>query len=301
LVVPPSVANGATLCIEQYNLSEYVSTGGDAGDTGGSYDRSADAVTFTYAQSESRSGVLFFDVPPNALLTDGEQTILPGNVAFYSHTFMAGTGGEVVFSLGNALNPNYPGWGQTLFRDTNCNGVLDAGEPQISLPGTPISVNAGDVICLIVKDASPSGAPYGSTNQITLTATFTYTDASPSLPGNVLTRQDLTRIGPGTTAGLELVKAVDTSSASPGAVITYTITFENKGEDPLNEIVVFDRTPAYTTFVSAAATTPLPDALTGVSITEPTPGEAGSIIWTFTGTLDPGAQGEVTYQVQIDN
>lgn len=299
LFVPVTVANGATICVEEFNPASYISTGGDEGTTGGSYDRASDVITFTHQRGVSHDSLEFGDVPPNSFLTDGEQTILPGNVAFYSHTFIAGTGGEVSFDLSNTLNPSYPGWGQTLFRDTNCNGALDDGEPLIAYPTAPITIAADDQVCLIVKDSSPSGAPFGSTNQILVTANFTYTNASPVLPNDVLTRNDLTRIGPGSTAGLELAKAVDKAIASPGETITYTITYTNNGQGDLRDIIIYDNTPAYTNFQSAAAGS-FPNALTAVVITDPGMGNTGAIVWTFTGTLAPGSEGTVSYEVNVD-
>jgi uncharacterized repeat protein (TIGR01451 family)/fimbrial isopeptide formation D2 family protein len=300
LFVPVGVADGATLVVEQFNLPSYTSTGGDAGTTGGTYARPADTVTFTHSTGVSQSGLFFGDVPANAFLTDGQQVIEPGAVAFYAHTFIAGTGGEVSFDISSVQSPALPGWGQTLFRDTNCNGQLDPGEPQLTLPSAAIVVTAGEQICLIVKDSSPIGAPFGAQNLNTVTATFSYTNSAPALADGILTRTDLTIIGNPTTSGLELTKAVDKTTASPGETITYTLTYTNNGIGELDEIVIYDTTPAFTTYLSTPATPVFPQALTGVVITEPGVGDTGSITWTFTGQLQPGETGTLTYEVVVD-
>jgi uncharacterized repeat protein (TIGR01451 family) len=301
LFVPITVADGATVVVEELNPINYLSTGGDAGTTGGSYDRASDRITFVHQRGVSQSGLRFGDVPVNSFLTDGQQVIEPGAVAFYSHTFIAGTGGEVSFDISSAQNPALPGWGQTIFLDTNCDGQLGESEPRLSLPTAPITVTAGQQICIIVKDASPANAPFGAQNVNTVTATFTYTNSSPALPLGTLTRTDITIIGNPTTSGLELIKAVDKPIASPGEAITYTLTYTNNGVGDLNDIVIYDTTPAFTTFVSAAATAPLPNALTGVVITDPGAGNTGAISWTFTGVLTPGETGTVTYVVEVDD
>jgi uncharacterized repeat protein (TIGR01451 family) len=110
---------------------------------------------------------------------------------------------------------------------------------------------------------------------------------------------DLTTVGTGTNAGLQLEKAVDKTSALPGANLTYTITFTNDSTSPISNLKVNDSTPAYTTFVSAACGSPLPANLTGCSITAPTSGQIGNIQWTFTGTLAPSQVGTVTFVVKI--
>ncbi|MBA3543281.1 MAG: hypothetical protein H0T83_02400 [Chthoniobacterales bacterium] len=51
---------------------------------------------------------------------------------------------------------------------------------------------------------------------------------------------------------------------------------------------------------SGAGNGALPDNLTGVSIIKTAVGATGSIRWTFTGTLAPGSNGTVTFQVKVD-
>jgi fimbrial isopeptide formation D2 family protein/uncharacterized repeat protein (TIGR01451 family) len=300
LLVPETVANGATLVVEEYNLSSYLSTGGDEGTTDGSYNRPADTITFTYEPGVSHNELAFGDVPENSFITDGQQSIEPGAVAFYSHTFTAGTGGEVSFDISSVESPTLPGWGQTLFLDSNCNGELDTGESQLGLPSTAITVAAGESICIIVKDSSPSGAPYNAQNLNTVTATFSYTNSNPALADDTQTRTDVTTIGQATTAGLELIKAVDKATASPGETITYTLTYTNNGVGALDAIVIYDSTPAFTTFAAAAVPSTYPQTLTNVVISAPNVGETGGIVWTFEGQLQPGEIGMVTYQVTLD-
>ena len=110
---------------------------------------------------------------------------------------------------------------------------------------------------------------------------------------------DLTTVGEAMSGNLELHKAVDKTTARPGDSITYTITYTHHGTDPLTEIVIQDYTPTFTTFVSAA-TGALPAGLTGVAITDPGAGGAGGIKWTFSGTLNPGGSGTVTFVVAVD-
>jgi hypothetical protein len=64
-------------------------------------------------------------------------------------------------------------------------------------------------------------------------------------------------------------------------------------------VVLFDSTPAFTTFLSAG-NGPLPNDLTGVVIIKPVVGATGAIRWTFTGTLAPAGTGTVTFQVKVD-
>lgn len=294
LRIPAETVDGATLIVEATNPPSHIATGATVGSAGGSYDRATDRITFTFPDDDV-TAMAFGKVPQNALLTDGAQTILPGAVAYYRHSFIAGTGGTVVFDIDNSNSPEIP-WTQILYRDIACSGELAAGDPVVM--GVPITVEAGQEICLILRVTAPSGAPFNAVSTTIVSATFTYNNASPALPEDVLTRQDVTTVGTSTSAGLKLVKEVGKTIAAPGEVITYTITYTNAGADYLYDLFIDDRTPAYTLFESAASG-PLPNDLTGVVIIAPDPGQVGPIRWTFDGDLAPGEGGSVTFEVRV--
>ena len=307
LYVPASVSLGDTLIIEEVNPSGHVSTG--ATTPIGTYDRATDRISFTYDPVGLLSGFAFGDVPLNVFLTDGAQNILPGATAFYRHTFVAGTGGVVSFTVadGAASSVNQP-WSAMVLSDSTCGGT-----PGLPL-SAPVTVVAGEEVCIIVKVTAPLGAPYGSVHHAIVTANFAYGGALP--PGG-LTRQDVTTVGVAASAGLQLTKSVNKTSARPGDDITYTISFTNVGADVLTGLFIHDMTPAYTTFESADSVgglPGLPNSLTGYAITgpnggssngaallgAPSTGGSGGIRWEFTGELVPGGVGSVTFTVRVN-
>lgn len=227
LRIPAETANGATLIIAATNPPNHLATGATVGSAGGAYDRAADRITLSFPDDDI-TGLAFGKVPDNALLNDGSQSILPGAMALYRHTFIAGTAGTVTFSVTNTNSPEIP-WSPVLFRDTGCDGAVSAGD--VAIIGVPIAVTAGQEICLVLRVVAPAGAPLGAVSTSLVTATFTYDNAAPALPNDVLTRQDVTRVGPSASAGLKLIKEVDKVTAAPGELITYTITYTNEGAD----------------------------------------------------------------------
>src|SRR4029453_11201122 len=118
---------------------------------------------------------------------------------------------------------------------------------------------------------------------VTVRADFTYTDATPALSSSHVVT-DTTLVGNPSTAGLTLIKSADKATARPGEAIMYTITYANTSSGNLTNIILYDSTPAYTTFLSAT-NGPLSTNLTGIVITAPTPGTAGSVRWTLNGAL----------------
>lgn len=294
LQIPGTVTNGTPLLVQQINLPDWLSVSGSVGNTAGTYTRATDRIAFTYNSSTSYSGLRFGDVRPPQFLTDGAQTILPGATATYSHQFIAPTTGSVSFSLATVQSPVLPGWSTLIYRDTNNNGILDPAEPLVT---GAVSVTAGQTVALIVKDFSPPGGLYGAQNQTTITATFTYTGVMPAL-SQVLIRRDLTTLGLATVDGLKLVKATNKATALPGETITYTITYTNNGTGPITTLVIHDQTPTYTIYTSSDHG-PLPASLTGCIIAAPAVGQTGGITWTFSGTLQPGSSGTVSYTVTI--
>ena len=292
------IPTGATTVrVVETNPTNYVSTGGAVGNTAGTYNRLVpDYVQFSNTNGTNYSGLLFGDVPPNNFTTDGALQALPGTVVFYPHTFLAGTGGQVTFTTVNTASPPALIFTQVVFQDTNCNGTLDSGEPQLTAATT---VTQGQKFCILVKDIVPVNATSGASNRITVTANFTYTNSTPALPVGTYTHTDLTTVGTTSNSELKLVKAVDKSSAKPGDTLTYTVTYTNNSSAPLTSIVINDTTPAYTVFVSAVCGA-LPSNITAcvVNASPPVNG-TGNVQWTLTGSLNPQSIGTVTFSVKV--
>ena len=290
----PAALNGASVKVNETNPGGYVSVQGQAGTSssaGGSYDRPSDTVTFTNSVGVAYTGLNFADVPDNVLTDDGQQQIVPGAVAYYPHTFTAGTTG--LLTLATTPNPGVP-WVVTLYVDSNCNAVLDSGD--VPWSGSLNMVNAQKV-CLLVKVSSPPGVAVGTQQMVNLSATYTYTLAS--LTRNQA-RNDTTIVGNSTVAGLNLLKSVDKASAKTGDVLVYTIRFANQSKDVLANVRLNDITPVYTVFVSATCGSPLPNGITQCRLTQqPAAGVFGNIEWTLDGPLQPGASGQVSYAVTV--
>jgi uncharacterized repeat protein (TIGR01451 family) len=291
-VAGPAIA----VSVIETNLSSYLSVGGAAGNTGGAYLRATDTVSLSTAGGNVYTGVNFADVRENALASNGQQTAAPGNVVFYAHTFTPGTGGSVSFGLASVVNPaSATGFTQILHQDSNCNGTLDVGEPVLS---GAVTVQANVPLCVIVKETVPGGAPLGAIDNVTLTASFTYTNATPALTSSD-SNIDTTTVG--VAGALNLVKRQNTSVALPGANIVYTIDYTNNGAAALSNIVLNDATPTYTRFVSASCVAPLPAGITGCSVTaQPSVGSTGTIAWTLVGNLAPSARGQISFTVQVE-
>jgi uncharacterized repeat protein (TIGR01451 family) len=297
LAIPASLANGSALCIVQTNSSGFISTGASVGNTNGLYNRNTDTLSFTYSSSATYSGIQLGDVPVNTFSTDGTQSALAGSAISYAHTFVAGSSGSLTFSTTANAIPAQAGWSEVLYRDINCNGVLDATETVIT---AALSVVTGEQICIIVRQFIPASATSGAVNNVVVTAAFTYTNANPALASS-LTRNDTTTVGNPSSAGLVLTKTVNKTSALPGENITYTVSYTNNGSGPLTTVVINDTTPAFTSFVSAACGAN-PPVITVCTVTStPSVGGTGAIVWTLTGSLSPGSTSFVVFTVKVNN
>ena len=293
-----------TVSISPAAPSAFVATGGSAGSSGGVYAR-PNVNSVTTVAGQSYSGLRFGLVPPNTLAPNGAQTAAAGTTVVYAHNFQAATAGQVSFSLASAANPASPAWGQVLYLDNNCNASLEPGEAPVT---APISVSAGQVVCLIVKQQVPAGAPTGGQNIASLTAAFNYTGAAPAL-SSALLATDTTTVGQ--SGGLTLGKLVNnitqggaaalSVTAKAGDALQYTLTAINNGSQPLSAVVISDATPAYTTYLSAACPATLPAGMTACSVSsQPAVGAQGGLQWSFSGSLTPSAQLSVSYVVKVN-
>ena len=302
LWVPASVTG--TVVITPILPSGYAATGGSAGTTGGSY--SNPSVSYAPTTGLIYTGVNFGAVPPNTLAANGAQTGKAGTAVFYPHTYYAGSGGQLTFSLTNSPIPTSPAWTQVLYQDTTCSGAMSPTSPQIT---ASLAVTAGQTVCVIVKQFVPAGALLNAKNVTTLSASLSYTGATP-LFTSLLSVTDETTVG--TPSALSLAKRVGNITrslpaalniiAQPGDVLEYTLTATNNGTEALNTLVINDATPAFSTHVSSACpAAALPASLTACTISQqPAVGASGNVQWSFTGTLAPSSQLAVTYRIKVN-
>ncbi|MBL0125576.1 MAG: DUF11 domain-containing protein [Betaproteobacteria bacterium] len=241
----------------------------------------------------------------NTFLTDGAQTGLPGTSVLYTHVFNAGVAGSVNFTSSNAPTPVVAGWGVQIYRDTNCNGVLDAADGATELTGS-VAVIPGDQVCIIVKSNIPAAVPYNAQDVITVSANFVPAVGSSA----TYTRQDVTTVGATGGAGLVLNKSVrnvtqggtvgTSNTARPGDVLEYIIAYSNSSSTALSSIIISDNTPAFTNFSVASCGAPLPAAITTCAVSvQPLAGGAGNIQWTLGGSLNASLNGSVTFRVTV--
>lgn len=283
----PSAAGNVQ--IQETNPDGFLSTGADIGNTGGSYARAADMVSFAHTPGSEYARVDFGDVPGNRFDTDGRQTVLPGSVLFYPHTFIAGSRGRLTVSVAESLpSPDLAGWNTVLYRDADCSGTLEIGEAPLA---ADTALASDEKLCLLAKVFVPANAPFDASHQLTLQAAFRYDNAAPALDAQ-LARQDITTVGE--AAALRLVKTADKASASPGDTITYTIAFHNDGSGSLHNLRIHDATPPYTAF-AAAACGAMPSGVTcTVVVTN------GSPEWQLDGSIAPEMEGSVLFAVRVE-
>ena len=291
LKYPSSLATGTQLKIVCSPSAGYMSVAAAVGTTAGTYSRLTDTLTFTTGAGTSYTGIAFGRVPFSQFTADGQQAGMPAGILFYPHTFIAGTAGTLTFTINNTANPVNSGWSYVIYRDAACNGTV-ANDAVIT---SGISVNAGDNICIIVKQFIPANAPIGAIANELITATLTFANIAISTN---LTHVDLTTVGT-TTTGLTLTKVVDKASALPGDSINYTLNYMNESVGSLTNVTIFDSTPSFTTFVGYTNGV-MPANLTGVIVTAPTVGGVGSIKWVFTGALAPSSTGSVQFTVKVN-
>lgn len=270
----------------------WLSVGGSAGTTGGAYAVATDTTTFTASSGTSATGVNFADVPVSRLDTDGQQSVAPGGVVFYPHTFTAGTAGVLSFAAMPAVAT--PGWSASFFTDTNCNGKLDAGEPAML---APVPVVADQRVCVVVKVFAPLTAAYNQQQGLAITGHLALSNSTLAVDHG---RTDLTIVAQPSDTGLRLSKSVDRATASTGDTLVYTITYLNQGSTPLASLKIHDAAPAYTVLAAAGCgASPSPSLVCTVT-TKPLAGAAGPVAWTFAGTLPSGASGTVTFSVVVN-
>jgi uncharacterized repeat protein (TIGR01451 family) len=254
-----------------------------------------------------------------ALAPNNSGQIASGGTITYSHLLVNNgnviEGDGINSSIGLTLTNLQPGWSSVVYFDANSNGVIDGGDTAVTnlafVSNGGAGLAAGETIRLLVQVASPPGAPVGTVDIATLTATTVNVGLGSPAPA-VVSVVDRTTV---VTGDLTLLKeqALDadldgqpdggaaaystadiTTGALPGRAIRYRITVTNTGAAPATQVRVFDTTPAFTTYTSVnpAATT------VGTVTTVPANGGTGALEFNI-GTLGPAQSAVVTFGVVI--
>jgi len=302
----PSSAVGTPLTLLVPAVTGYDLARLAPGSTGGTVSLSAGTLVFTPAGGDY-SGVVVSLLPVSTLAQGQAKTVPPGGFASYAHRFNAEANGTVSFSLASQPPSSLPLWQGLLYRDNDCNAVIDGADAPLQ---SSVAVQAGGAVCVIVRDLVPLSASVNMANQHQLSATLVVTQGSGYTAAAAL-NLDLTTVGSTTGSGLTLIKAVrnlttgsgwdTTGQALPGHSLQYRLSFRNDTGTPITNVQVNDYLPAYAVFQGAACGT-MPAGLACTVSTSPAVGAlTGAIQWNITGAVPPGGAGEVTFNWTLSN
>ncbi|HAR68491.1 MAG TPA: hypothetical protein DCR99_01965 [Thermus scotoductus] len=169
--------------------------------------------------------VYSFTITPDGTTTAPGQirNAVPGGQVLFQYTVTNTGNGTDTINLVTAQDTTGDNFDLTnilIYRDTNCNGNVDAGEPQV----TSVTLAADASACVIVAATVPSTAQNGHYGNLNLAGTSqgnnTVTDNNNNWARAVATTQ----------AALTAFKAANPSgNVQPGNTITYTISGSNTG------------------------------------------------------------------------
>ena len=234
-----------------------------------------------------------------------------GSSVTYSHT-LTNTGNTLETDIAVEVTGDANGFASVVYLDADGNGLLDGTEAVTPLTTIP-SLAAGASTKLIVKVFGPQDdSRVGQTNATLLRVTGDgdlVTDGF-QVGGPTDTDTDTTTLVIGdirldkeqSVGGGAFTRA--SGSAAPGAVIRYRITVVNTGAAPVRNVIVTDRTPAYTIYDDGAAAGEEAGFTKGGVFTAISPvlldGENGLLTFNV-GDLNPGETVTVTFGVRVRN
>ena len=324
-----TVPTGTTgsMCIVKTPRAGFVAVSSNVGTTGGTYNAATDTLTFNAIASTNYGSIVLGEVNQSTFTGNASKTVAINGAVTYAHVYNAGNAASVLFTTSDAQNLPNQNWRSVIYRDATCSGSL-ASNPTIIT--APISVKAGDQICLLINVTSAPNATNNTVNTTTITATETYTpQPTIGVVKQTFTLINTTSVG---TSNLSLTKQLRVVSAcpananqstlnvsdiyateinaTPGQFVQYLITYTNASASPMTKLVVYDQIPAYTLFVNAFCVALPTSGISSCAVTtSPNVGGTGGVTWSMTdspgatsgaqGGLNSGGKGSVSYCVQI--
>ncbi|WP_199795185.1 DUF7927 domain-containing protein [Bacillus thuringiensis] len=187
------------------------------------------------------------------------------------------------------------------------NGIPDLGANPVE--GIPVgTVNPNDTITVQFQ-ARVTSVPPGGIVRNQATVTFTY-EPIPGEPPITITDPTPINTTDVNTAILNPQKTATPETVTLGDIITYTISLQNTGTIPANNILVSDPIPTGTSFIQNSVTInnvsqPTANPETGIQIPTLSPSESATISFRVLVTSIPPSgeiqnQGNVSFQYQPD-
>ncbi|WP_180957592.1 DUF11 domain-containing protein [Neptunicoccus cionae] len=236
------------------------------------------------------------------LTEDRVSTVGQGQIVALPHLYTATSDGSVTFSLADSTSAPTGAFSAALYHDASCTGA-----PGVPVTG-PLSVSAGETICIQSRISAGAGAGTGSrfTYKIIAKTTFTGTTAvsSASNTDQVTVTAESGQVHLTKTVENETAGTAEATSNMGGAndVLLYRIYLENTDTTPVTNVKVYDRTPPYTALSEPIADPQILSPNLSCNLAKPvtnTANYSGLVEWNCSGNFLPGEVGALQFRVAI--
>lgn len=256
--------------------------------------------------------ILFGVIEKPQLTSDRAIELSASQSATLFHVYRATTAAELAFQISQTQQTPAQGFEYIAYRDNDCNGVVE--QPPINL-ANPISVNAGDSVCIGIQVSA--GATIDSTAMLALQiAADTHLDGldvvvslsnndvvSGRPPGELVLDKRVCNTSTNLCGPIDGNNFGYSNVGQPGETLQYRIVFSST-DNSVSEVIITDAVPWYTTLDPLSITMDqLPGGVT-CSLDSPADqsaaGYKGQIEWRCNGTISPADPGIFTFSVVID-
>ena len=219
--------------------------------------------------------------PPRSAVSD------PAKIVAFSHTLTNMSNGTDSMTV---VATSQMGWPVRVHLDVNADGVLDAGDPEVTGPIVLVMGVAAEL--LVAVDVPGLATVRGTIDTITVIA---ISEIDPSRSDGLLDVLEIRDVG----IAVSLNKLVDRTTATIGDILTYTITYSASGTNPATNFEIQDLIPIGTSYVPGTL------LWNGTSLTDGPGDDAGvfdvggnRVVFRI-GTIQGGDSGTVTFQVRV--
>lgn len=165
-----------------------------------------------------------------------------GAPVYFPHTLINTGNGPESFGI-NIIESGSDSFnlGARVYLDANGDGRPDSATALAdidgdSIPDTP-SLNPGDVYKFVVAGRVTDGAASGNTGVLTINVA-----GKTGTPFATDSNTDTVTVT--TNAALSVLKKEDKTSGGPGTIITYTLEYNNNGDQPTSDVILIDNLPS---------------------------------------------------------